>query len=197
MVNATHLGLDVYKETIAVAVLRAGETEPDQCTIPNTPEAIRKLVGRLGGPTRIEEAVSIWRRLGERLQLAFDLIWLAFAYGRAARWQSAHQAAVEALSIFREVDNATGIALAFRDLAFLAVWESRPHDALRFAGAAESLREKIGGGPPPGFGGMLEGDPAEEARSRLGDAEAERSWQEGRDLDVDAALAIARRSIGE
>ena len=147
--------------------------------------------------SRIEEAVSIWRHLGERLQLAFDLIWLAFAYGRAARWQSAHQAAVEALSIFREVDNATGIALAFRDLAFLAIWEGRPHDALRFAGAAASLSEKIGGGPPQGFGGMLEGDPAAEARSQLGDAEAERSWQEGRDLDVDAALALARRSIGE
>ena len=147
--------------------------------------------------SRIEEAVSIWRHLGERLQLAFDLIWLAFAYGRAARWQSAHQAAVEALSIFREVDNATGIALAFRDLAFLAIWEGRPHDALRFAGAAASLSEKIGGGPPQGFGGMLEGDPAAEARSQLGDAEAERSWLEGRDLDVDAALALARRSIGE
>jgi len=53
MVNATHLGLDVHKETIAVAVLRAGEVEPDQCTIPNTPEAIRKLVGRLGGPSQL------------------------------------------------------------------------------------------------------------------------------------------------
>jgi predicted ATPase/class 3 adenylate cyclase len=144
---------------------------------------------------RIEEAVSIWRRLGERLQLAFDLIWLAFAYGRAGRRQDAHQAAVEALSIFREADNATGIALAFQDLAFLALWEGRPRDALRFAGAADSLRERIGGGPPQGFGGMLEGDPATEARSQLADAEAERSWQDGRSLDVEGAvdLALGRR----
>src|SRR5206468_2799564 len=34
---------------------------------------------------RLEEVVAIWRRLGDRLQLAFDLIWLAFAYGRAGR----------------------------------------------------------------------------------------------------------------
>lgn len=88
---------------------------------------------------RIEKAVAIWRRLGDRLQLAFDLIWLAFAYGRAARWPDAHLAAVEALSILREADNATGIALAFRDLAFLAGWVGRPQDALRLAGAAESL----------------------------------------------------------
>jgi predicted ATPase/class 3 adenylate cyclase len=142
---------------------------------------------------RIEEAVSIWRRLGERLQLAFDLTWLAFAYGRAGRRQDAHRAAIEALSIFREADNATGIALAFQDLAFLAVWEGRPGDALRFAGAADSLRERIGGGPPAGFGGMLEGDPAAEARSQMGDAEAERSWQEGRSLDVEGALDLSRR----
>ncbi|HYU63557.1 MAG TPA: adenylate/guanylate cyclase domain-containing protein [Verrucomicrobiae bacterium] len=142
---------------------------------------------------RIEEAVSIWRRLGERLQLAFDLIWLAFAYGRAGRRQDAHQAAVEALSIFREADNATGIALAFRDLAFLAVWEGRPRDALQFAGAADTLRERIGGGPPQGFGGMLEGDPAAEARSQMADAEAERSWQDGRSLDVEAASDLSRR----
>lgn len=142
---------------------------------------------------RIEEAVSIWRRLGERLQLAFDLIWLAFAYGRAVRKREAHQAAVEALSIFREADNATGIALAFRDLAFLAVWEDRPHDALRLAGAAESMSDKIGGGPPQGFGGMLEGDPAAEARRGLQDSDAERSWQEGQSLDVDGALALVQR----
>jgi len=46
MDNATHLGLDVHKDTIAVAVLRPGQLEPDERTIPNTPEALRALVGR-------------------------------------------------------------------------------------------------------------------------------------------------------
>lgn len=40
---------------------------------------------------------------------------------------------------------------------------------------------------------MLEGDPAAEARRQLSEAEAERSWQEGRSLDVEEALALARR----
>ena len=61
-------------------------------------------------------------------------IWLAFAYGRAARWRDAHLTAVEALSVFREADNAPGVALGFWDLAFLAGWEGRPQDALRLAG---------------------------------------------------------------
>src|SRR5438552_157171 len=99
---------------------------------------------------KLEEVVAIWRRLGDRLQLAFDLIWLAFACGRAGRARVARSAALEALALFRDAGNATGIGLAFRDLAFLSVWEGRPQEALRFMGAAESLRERIGGGPPPG-----------------------------------------------
>lgn len=44
MDNATHLGLDVHKDTIAVAILRPGEQDPDERVIPNTPEAVRTLV---------------------------------------------------------------------------------------------------------------------------------------------------------
>src|SRR6266550_53036 len=142
---------------------------------------------------RLEEVVAIWRRLGDRLQLAFDLIWLAFACGRAGRPREARSAALEALGLFREAGNATGIGLAFRDLAFLAVWEGRPQEALRLLGAAESLRDRIGGGPPPGFGGMLEGDPAAEARAQLSEDEAERCWQQGRSMELEEALTLARR----
>ena len=46
MDNTTHLGLDVHKDTIAVAMLRPGQHEPDERTIPNRPEALRVLVGR-------------------------------------------------------------------------------------------------------------------------------------------------------
>jgi transposase len=42
----THIGLDVHKDTIAVAVLRPGATEVDERVVPNTPEAIRRLLGR-------------------------------------------------------------------------------------------------------------------------------------------------------
>jgi len=48
MDNITHIGLDVHKETIAVAALRSGAVTSDERTIPNTPEAIRKLVEHLG-----------------------------------------------------------------------------------------------------------------------------------------------------
>lgn len=53
MDNATHLGLDVHKDTIAVAMLRPGDREPDERVIPNTPEALRSLVGKRRSPGRL------------------------------------------------------------------------------------------------------------------------------------------------
>jgi len=46
MEEPTHIGLDVHKETIAVAVLRPGTVECDERVIPNTPEALRRLLSR-------------------------------------------------------------------------------------------------------------------------------------------------------
>lgn len=44
MDNRTYVGLDVHKETTAVALLRHGVKDPDERVIPTTPEAYRKLV---------------------------------------------------------------------------------------------------------------------------------------------------------
>ncbi|MHB8761188.1 MAG: IS110 family RNA-guided transposase, partial [Coriobacteriia bacterium] len=46
MNECTHIGLDVHKDSIAVAVLRPHTTEVDERVIPNTPEAIRRLLSR-------------------------------------------------------------------------------------------------------------------------------------------------------
>jgi predicted ATPase/class 3 adenylate cyclase len=141
---------------------------------------------------RIEEVVAILRRLNDRLTLAFDLVWLAFAYGRAGRREDARSTALEALELFREVDNATGMALAFLNLAFLLTWEGRHEDAIRMAGVSESHRDRAGGGPTPGFGGMLEGDPAAAARAHLTEDAAQRAWQEGLTMSIHEAVALAR-----
>jgi transposase len=41
---AMFVGLDVHKDSIAVAVLRPGSDTPERCTVANTPEAVRRLV---------------------------------------------------------------------------------------------------------------------------------------------------------
>lgn len=46
MNKLTHIGLDVHKDSIAVAVLRPDGMDCDERVIPNTPEAIRRLLAR-------------------------------------------------------------------------------------------------------------------------------------------------------
>jgi len=140
----------------------------------------------------LEEVVAIWRGVGDRLHLAFDLLWLAFADGRVGRLPEARSAALEALDLFREVDNATGIGITFTDMAFLATWEGRHEDAIRLAGASESVKERVGG-PPGAIGGLLEGDPVAEASAHLSEEAARRAWEEGRAMSLDEAVALARR----
>lgn len=49
----TFVGLDVHKDSISVALLRPGHDEPDQDRIPNTPEEVRRLVGRWADPAHV------------------------------------------------------------------------------------------------------------------------------------------------
>jgi transposase len=53
MSHVTYLGLDVHKDSIAVAVLRSKGREPDQRIIPNSPEALRRLISKLGSESEI------------------------------------------------------------------------------------------------------------------------------------------------
>jgi predicted ATPase/class 3 adenylate cyclase len=143
----------------------------------------------------LEESVATWRRLGDRLHLAFDLVWLAFAYGRAGRRAEARSAGLECLELFGVADNPTGIGIALVDLAFLATWEGRHLEAIKLAAASEALRARIGG-PPGAIGGLLEGEPADEARAHLPEEVAERAWEEGLAMTVDQAVALARGESG-
>src|SRR4029450_6466791 len=46
----THLGLDVHKDTISVAILAPDRDGPDVDRIPHDEASVRRLVGRLGNP---------------------------------------------------------------------------------------------------------------------------------------------------
>jgi transposase len=76
----THLGLDVHKDTISVAILAPDRDGPDVERIPHDEVSVRRLVGRLGdprwlracyeaGPTGYELA-----RLLERLHVRCEVI---------------------------------------------------------------------------------------------------------------------------
>jgi predicted ATPase len=138
-----------------------------------------------------EQAVDRWRRIGDRLQMADGLVWMAVIYACAGRPADARAAIGEALRVFREVDSPIGIVSVLLGLSYLARWEGRYQDAVRLAGAADSLRDQVGGKPPLDFLAGFVGDPEAEARAHLPEDVAEAAWEEGRRLSVDAALAQA------
>jgi predicted ATPase/class 3 adenylate cyclase len=148
--------------------------------------------GRWDRPIAIaEQVVATWRRTGDRLQLADALAWLAVVYARAGRRASARAAIRQALGLFRAVDSPMGILTVILGLSYLARWEDRYQDAVRLAGAAASLRERVGGRAPLDFLAGFLGDPEAEARARLPEDAARQAFQEGRSMSVDAALALA------
>jgi tetratricopeptide (TPR) repeat protein len=138
-----------------------------------------------------EEVVAILRRAGDRRQLGDVLVGTAVVYAHAGRLADARSALQEAMELFRALDSSTGVVWVVQGLSYLARWEERFEDAVRLAGAVESLREQVGGRAPLEFLAGFLGDPEAEARARLPEDAAERAFQEGRTLSVDAALALA------
>jgi tetratricopeptide (TPR) repeat protein len=134
-----------------------------------------------------ERSVATWRRLGDHLQMADGLVWLGVVYIRAGRPADARSAIREALGLFRDVDSPMGIVSVILGLSYLARWEGRYQDAVRLAGAAESLREQVGRPPLDFLAGFI-GDPEAEARARLPADAAEAAWEAGRRLGVEKAL---------
>jgi hypothetical protein len=97
----------------------------------------------------------------------------------------------EALELFRDVDSLIGIISVLQGLTYLTRWDDRHTDAVRLAGAADALREQVGGRAPLDFLAGFLGDPEAESRAHLPEATAARAFAEGRALSVDAALAMA------
>jgi tetratricopeptide (TPR) repeat protein len=98
---------------------------------------------------------------------------------------------LEALDNDEQVGNRTGMAIVMDNLAAKASAEGRHLRALRLAGASEAIKEAAGGHAPPPLIDLP--DPREAAREALGDAAVEASWEEGRAMTLDQALAYARQ----
>jgi transposase len=74
----THLGLDVHKDTISVALLAPDRDGPAVDRIPHDEASVRRLVGRLGNPRRL-------RACYEAGPTGFELARLLDSMGFAAR----------------------------------------------------------------------------------------------------------------
>jgi tetratricopeptide (TPR) repeat protein len=146
---------------------------------------IRDLVaGRWDAPlAKAGEAVASWRRTGDRFRLGDGLVWLAVVEARAGRPDEARAALGEARELAAEADSPMGMLSVLIGLSYVARWEGRYQEAVRLAGAADGLREQVGGRAPFDFLASFLGDPEAEARARLSEDVAQRAWQAGRRSD--------------
>jgi hypothetical protein len=81
---------------------------------------------------RAEEAVDSWGRTGDRFRLGDGLAWLAVVYARAGRPADARSALQEARQLATEADSPMGMVSVLIALTYVARWEGRYQDAVRW-----------------------------------------------------------------
>ena len=140
----------------------------------------------------VEEALVIYRELGNLFATADSLSGLGSHYRALGDREAATAAQREALEMFVEVGNPTGIAMVLEEMAMIETMDGRHERALRLAGAADALKDQIGGGAPAEL--MRSGESLEESRRSLDPGTAERAWDEGREMSTDKAIAYALES---
>ena len=160
-----------------------------------------QILGRLGAlqnddhaRSLLEDALGLFHVLGDQCGIAWTLLEL----GRAARAELGEDQAgarVEvALALFQHLASPDGIIACLEELAFLAEESATPEAAMRavrLLGAAEALRDHLGAPRPP-----VEAPAYDHLvailRGRLPSPAFREAWEEGRSLDMAAAIALAQ-----
>jgi predicted ATPase/class 3 adenylate cyclase len=148
-----------------------------------------------GDVERAQEFAERSRRLFEELG---DDMWglgnaLAALGGLAAMRGDpveARDRVLRAIDLWEDQGNALVIAAQIRFLAIAANAAGRPERAVKLAGAATAVREKMQGGVPDAFFPFR--DPQESAAEVLDEETAARLWAEGRAMSVEEMVAYAR-----
>jgi len=137
-----------------------------------------------------EQSLATFRELGDPWGIAGALTYLgSLARGQGDR-ESAHALYKESLALFEGLGHQRGIARLLEELACLAADLERPRRALRLAGAAASLRERIGAPLLPTQRARLDSNLAS-SRTRLTVAEAAVAWKEGAELPIEPLVEYA------
>ncbi len=145
---------------------------------------------------RAEESLAAVGPMIEEARRIGDRYWLASALGVEGRARlalrdddRARAAQREALTLFDEAGDWSGVATQLWDLGELAALTGHPGRALVLAGASLALRDRIAGGAPPMLTQQL--DIVAVAGPRLPDEEARAALAAGRELEAAEAVAFA------
>ena len=138
----------------------------------------------------LEESLALYRQIGFPRHIALLLATLSNVERTEGSLTRASELLQESLRMLVTSGEQFGIHGALEDLANLAMDEGQPHRAVRLAGAAAKLRQRIGALTNPATARRREAW-LREARKALGDAQFEIEWSEGEAMSTDNALAEA------
>jgi DNA-binding CsgD family transcriptional regulator len=184
-----HLQLAIESDSVGLAYFL-----PEHLSLMATLERVE---GNLGAAhERAEEGLEVARRVGSGWMQAFVgrvLARLALAAGDAGE---AERCTHDALAHLLDRDLALGIPNCFDLLAAVATFQEGFEEAARLLGAAAASRERVGivrFPPEPEFWTGIE----DTTRAALGEEAYQAAFSAGASLEMDEAVAYARRARGE
>lgn len=144
-----------------------------------------------GAREHFEVSLPILRTLGDTFSLAWALHLLGLIGTKTGQHDAAYKSMAEALTLFVEGRDISGIVMTIDDLSTLAAGEGDLERAARLAGGAAAL-EKSSGADLASVASIAEGRP------RLGEKDLDQeglkaAWQEGHAMSVDELVAYALR----
>jgi predicted ATPase/DNA-binding SARP family transcriptional activator len=158
-----------------------------------TSQMMRLFAGDLDGSRAYgEQCLAGTRALGERWYESQILRTLALTSMLQGRYQQAEDELRECLEIAVELGDLAGVALDLDRLGQAAAALGQPERAVVVAGAADRLRESVGGGLTVESGRWVTEHPRDAARRQLTDTQIDRAWAQGRTMSLEDALAYAR-----
>jgi hypothetical protein len=158
-----------------------------------TSQMMRLFAGDLDGSRRYgEQCLAGTRALGERWYESQILRTLALTSMLQGRLQQAEDELRECLEVAVELGDLAGVALDLDRLGQAAVALGHPERAVVVAGAADRLRESVGGGLTVESGRWATEHPRDAARRQLTNSQVDRAWAQGRAMSLEDAVAYVR-----
>jgi predicted ATPase/DNA-binding SARP family transcriptional activator len=155
-----------------------------------TSQMMRLFAGDLDGSRSYgEQCLAGTRALGERWYESQILRTLALTSMLQGRYQQAEEELRECLEVALELGDLAGVALDLDRLGQAAAALGQPERAVVVAGAADRLRESVGGGLTVQSGRWATEHPRDAARRQLTDTQIDRAWAQGRTMSLEDALA--------
>jgi len=136
----------------------------------------------------LDEALGIFRPLGDRFMLAWTLYMQGLTFLETDR-DRLHEVLSEALDLFRQTGDVSGYALVFDAFAAAAHVEGESIRAMRLAGYA-SATERLAGG---GLGALNRGYAGFFPEKLIETPEYATAYAEGQQMDLERAVRLALR----